>query len=134
MIVGFGIVRPRDDENEVKTPENAEAPQTEQHTDDDLFDIIVKNMPDEMKDVLVKLIVDAMLDEAKQVFTAPDKAKEICGLVKEMLEMIFDAEAIEKKRMLANLAHNTMNHVIAYMKGGIADMKRLSGEEAKSRA
>lgn len=133
MIVGFGIVRPRD-ENEVKTPETAEAQQTEQQNDDDLFSTLMKNMPDEMRDALMKLIVDAAPEEDKQMFTAPDKAVEICGLVREMTCMIFDAEAIEKKRMLANMAHNTMNHVIAYIKGGIADMKRLSGEEGKPRA
>lgn len=134
MIVGFGIVRPHDDEIEVKTPETAEAHQTEQQIDDDLFGIIMKNMPDEMRDVLMKLIVDAAPEEDKQVFTAPDKAVKICDLLKEMTCMIFDAEAIEKKRMLANLANNTLNHCIAYIKGGIADMKRLSGEEAKPRA
>ena len=134
MIVGFGIVKPRDDENEPKTQETAEAQQTERQSDDDLLGIILKNMPDEMRDALKKPIVDAAPEEDKQVFTAPDKALEICDLVKEMMCMISDAEAIEKKRMLANLAHNTMNYVLAYMKAGIADMKRLSGEEAKPRA
>jgi hypothetical protein len=127
-------VRPHDDENEVKTPETAEAHQTEQQIDDDLFDTIAENIPEEMKKFLAKLIVDSVPDEDKQVFTAPEKANEVYDLCQDMLDMILTAKSVEKKRMLANLAHNTMNHVIAYLKGGISDMKRLSGEEGKPRA
>ncbi len=134
MIVGFGIVRPHDDENEVKTPETAEAHQTEQQTADDFFDTLVENMPEEMKKFLAKLIVDSVPDEDKQVFTAPEKVNEVYDLCQDMMDMTLTAKSVEKKRMLANLAHNTLNHCIAYIKGGIADMKRLSGEEAKPRA
>lgn len=137
MIVGIGIVKPHEDNNEEKEVKNccksqaeprceakSEA-QTEPREDG-------KSKADEMCNALnmvAELLAEVAPDDHKPVLLAPTKATKIVDLTHDMLHLIMETPGMDDTCKVAAIAVEAMNATILTLDAAIDKMRKCVKEE-----